>query len=102
MTGIEVEIRDVGPRDGLQVEAPVAVGERVALIRALAAAGVREIEVAAFVSPKAVPAMAGAAEVLADLADLDGVTRAALVPNARGAEDAVAAGADELTATVSA
>jgi hydroxymethylglutaryl-CoA lyase len=63
---------------------------------------VREIEVAAFVSPKAVPAMAGAAEVLADLADLDGVTRAALVPNARGAEDAVAAGADELTATVSA
>lgn len=97
-----VEIREVGPRDGVQVEAPLPVEARVELVRALAAAGLREIEVAAFVSPKAVPAMAGAGEVLAAVADLDGVVRAALVPNARGARDAVAAGAQELTATASA
>ena len=59
-----VVIRDVGPRDGLQPEAPVAVEDRVRLIEALVAAGVTRIEAAAFVSPKAVPAMAGAAEVL--------------------------------------
>ncbi|MDO8186044.1 hydroxymethylglutaryl-CoA lyase [Conexibacter sp. JD483] len=97
-----VRIRDVGPRDGLQSEAPLPVSLRVALVRRLAAAGVREIEVGAFVSPKAVPAMAGAAEVLAELDDLDGVERVALVPNLRGARDAVAAGADALTCTISA
>lgn len=96
-----VVIRDVGPRDGLQAESPVAVAQRAELVRALAAAGVREIEVAAFVSPRAVPAMAGAAELLATLGELDGVVRTALVPNARGARDAVAAGADALSATVS-
>ncbi len=60
-----VTIRDVGPRDGLQPERPVAAGDRVRLIEALVAAGVRSVEAVAFVSPKAVPAMAGAAEVLA-------------------------------------
>ena len=102
MSVTTVEIRDVGPRDGLQVEAPVPVAARAELVHRLAAAGLREIEVAAFVSPKAVPAMAGAADVLAATADLDGVRRSALVPNARGARDAVAAGAQELTATASA
>ncbi|HJR24425.1 MAG TPA: hypothetical protein VJ804_03055, partial [Acidimicrobiales bacterium] len=57
-----VVIRDVGPRDGLQPEAPVSVEERVRLVEALVAAGVHRIEAAAFVSPTAVPAMAGAAE----------------------------------------
>jgi hydroxymethylglutaryl-CoA lyase len=101
MTGA-VSIREVGARDGLQNEAPLPVAERVALIEALLAAGVTRLEVAAFVSPKAVPSMAGAAEVVAAVGHPSGVIRAALVPNARGAEMAAASGVDELTVTISA
>lgn len=97
-----VTIRDVGPRDGLQSEAPTRVEDRIALVAALADAGVRHIEVAAFVSPKAVPAMAGAADVLAGISRRPNVTLVALVPNLRGAELALAAGVDELTVTISA
>ncbi|HEX7133177.1 MAG TPA: hydroxymethylglutaryl-CoA lyase [Iamia sp.] len=97
-----VRIRDVGPRDGLQPEEPVAISERIALVHALADAGVAVIEAAAFVSPKAVPAMAGAAEVMAGIERRPGVTYAALVPNLKGAEMALAAGVDELTVTISA
>ncbi|MEN0012428.1 MAG: hydroxymethylglutaryl-CoA lyase [Solirubrobacteraceae bacterium] len=97
-----ITIRDVGPRDGLQVEAPVAVEDRIRLVRGLVRAGLREIEVGSFVSPKAVPAMAQAAAVFAGTEGIPGLVRAALVPNARGAADAVAAGADELTSIISA
>ena len=62
-----VRIREVGPRDGLQAEEPVAPKERAALVDALAEAGLQEIEAVSFVSPRAVPAMAGAAEVMAAL-----------------------------------
>lgn len=97
-----ITVREVGPRDGLQTEAPVPVDGRVRLIEALLAAGATDVELASFVSPKAVPAMAGAAEVFAAVPPAEGVTRWALVPNVRGATDAVAAGADALTVTVSA
>jgi hydroxymethylglutaryl-CoA lyase len=98
-----IAIREVGPRDGLQPEAPVPVAERVALVAALLAAGVRTVEVAAFVSPRAVPAMAGAGDVVAALpAAPPGVTYVALVPNRRGAELALDAGLAALTLTVSA
>ena len=97
-----VSIREVGPRDGLQPERPVPVAERVELVRALVAAGVTDIEVAAFVSPKSVPAMAGAAEMLGALGPTPGVTRWALVPNVKGAELAAATDVDALTVTVSA
>jgi hydroxymethylglutaryl-CoA lyase len=98
-----IAIREVGPRDGLQPEAPVPVEARVALVEALVAAGVTTVEVAAFVSPKAVPAMAGAAEVVAALGPPpSGVRYVALVPNVRGAELALAAGLRDLTLTVSA
>ena len=97
-----ITIREVGARDGLQSEAPLGVDDRLELIDVLLVAGVTHIEIAAFVSPKAVPAMAGAAEVVAALGPLDGVVRAALVPNVRGAELALAAGLDELTVTISA
>jgi hydroxymethylglutaryl-CoA lyase len=97
-----VVIRDVGPRDGLQPEEPVAVERRIALVESLADAGLTRIEAAAFVSPKAVPAMAGAAEVMAGLVRRPGVTYAALVPNLRGASMALDAGVDELTVTISA
>jgi hydroxymethylglutaryl-CoA lyase len=63
-----IEIVEVGPRDGLQPEAPLPIEVRVTLIEALIGAGIRHLEVAAFVSPKAVPAMAGAAEVVAAIA----------------------------------
>ena len=98
----EVSIRDVGPRDGLQPVEPVPVEARIDLVRSLVAAGVVDVEAAAFVSPKAVPAMAGGADVLAGVGALDGVTRWALVPNVKGAELAVEAGVDAITVTVSA
>jgi hydroxymethylglutaryl-CoA lyase len=97
-----VLIRDVGARDGLQGEAPLTVDQRVQLINAILNAGVSHLEVAAFVSPKAVPAMAGAAAVVAAIGPRSGVVRAALVPNTRGAELAIESGIDELTVTISA
>jgi hydroxymethylglutaryl-CoA lyase len=78
------------------------VADRVRLIDALADAGVRRIEAASFVHPAAIPAMAGAEEVLAQVDRRPGVSYTALVPNRRGAERALAAGADELAAVVSA
>jgi hydroxymethylglutaryl-CoA lyase len=99
-----IEIRDVGPRDGLQSEAPVSPRQRAELALALAAAGVPHIEAASFVSPKAVPAMAGGGEVLAalDRSATSATTWWVLVPNPRGAELASAAGATHITVTVSA
>jgi len=96
-----VSIRDVGPRDGLQPLEPVPVADRVRLVEALVSAGVRRIEAAAFVSPRAVPAMAGAAEVMAAVPRSGDVTYAALVPNLRGAELALESDVDELTVTIS-
>lgn len=95
-----VVLREVGPRDGLQGERPLAPAERARLVEALAAAGLRRIEAVSFVSPRLVPAMAGAAEVLALVARRADLVLAALVPNRRGAALALEAGVDELTATV--
>ncbi|HTD51043.1 MAG TPA: hydroxymethylglutaryl-CoA lyase, partial [Acidimicrobiia bacterium] len=97
-----VDIREVGPRDGLQNEAPVPVDARVRLIDALSRTGLRRIEAAAFVSPAAIPAMAGSDDVMARIDRAAGVTYSALVPNAKGAAHAIAADADELEIVVSA
>jgi hydroxymethylglutaryl-CoA lyase len=97
-----VDIREVGPRDGLQAEEPVPVEGRVRLINALLDAGLRHVEVCSFVSPKAVPSMAGASEVVAALERRPGVTFTALVPNVKGASMALEAGVDEITVTISA
>ena len=76
---------DVGPRDGLQNQPKIlTVAERLRLIEAIGAAGVRSIEVGSFVSPKAVPAMAGTDEVVAGLSRSDGVSYSALIPNMKG------------------
>jgi hydroxymethylglutaryl-CoA lyase len=92
-----VLVTDVGPRDGLQSEAAfIATGRKVAIVDALSAAGVGRIEVTSFVSPRAVPQMADAEAVLAGITRAPGVRYSALVPNARGAERALAARADEL------
>jgi hydroxymethylglutaryl-CoA lyase len=97
-----VEICEVGPRDGLQNEDPIPVEQRVQLIDALSATGLRQIEAVSFVSPTAIPPMAGAEEVMARIQRVPGVTYRALVPNERGAERAIAAAADELEVVVSA
>lgn len=87
-------INDVGPRDGLQSQDKILTpDDRVRLIRSVAEAGVNNIEVGAFVSPKAVPAMASTDQVLAQLEDLSDVTKTVLIPNQRGYELAKAAGA---------
>lgn len=97
-----VQIREVGPRDGLQNEAPIPIADRVRLIDALGQTGLRQIEAASFVKAEAIPAMAGADEVMAQIARQPGIVYSALVPNVRGAERALAAGADELEVVVSA
>lgn len=98
-----VLISEVGPRDGLQsVKATMPTADKFRWIDALVAAGVREIEVASFVPPKLLPQMADAAEVVRYGKQKVGVTIMALVPNLRGAENALRAGADKLTMPVSA
>ena len=97
-----VEIGEVGPRDGLQNEATVPIGDRIRLIDALSATGLRRIEAVSFVSPAAIPPMAGAGEVMAGITRVPGVTYRALVPNVKGAELALAAGVDEIEVVVSA
>lgn len=88
-----VTITDVGPRDGLQNQTKLlSVGERLQLIEALAATGLPRIEAGAFVSPRAVPAMAGSGTIFASL-ELDGPTQySALIPNLHGYELARDAG----------
>ena len=89
-----VTIYEVGPRDGLQNEpAPVPVAARLGLIEALAEAGLREVEVGSFVSPKWVPQMAGSDAVLAAAREIPGIRPWVLVPNMKGWEAFEAAGA---------
>ena len=97
-----ISIREVGPRDGLQNEAPVSTEAKVDLVDALSATGVRRIEAVSFVRPESIPQMADADEVWRLIARADGVRYSALVPNARGAARALAAGVTELEVVVSA
>ena len=92
-----VEIFEVGPRDGLQNEpAFISSEDKIALTEALAGAGLLRVECASFVSPRWVPQMADATEVLSAIERRVGVVYAALTPNARGFANAVAANADEV------
>jgi hydroxymethylglutaryl-CoA lyase len=87
-----VTLVDVGPRDGLQNEKqPVPTAAKVELVQRLVAAGLREIEVTSFVSPKWVPQMADNAQVLAAVGRPPGVRLSVLVPNMKGLEAALAA-----------
>jgi len=88
-----VRIVEVGPRDGLQNEAArLSIDDKVAFVRRLAAAGLRTIEVGAFVRPDRVPQMADTDAVVRRLGSLDGVALSALVPNRLGMERAIACG----------
>ena len=92
-----VELFEVGPRDGLQNEASlISAQDKIALVNLLSTAGFRRIEVASFVSPKWVPQMATSADVLAGITRSEGISYAALAPNMRGLEGAIAARADEV------
>ncbi len=98
----KVTITEVGTRDGLQSEAVfVPTARKIAFIEGFAAAGLRRIEATSFVSPRAVPQLADAGEVVMAVRDLD-ATIAALVPNAKGAARAVEAGVDEMMVFISA
>lgn len=85
--GSSVTVYEVGPRDGLQNEAvTVSTEDKLALVRALAEAGLRRIEATSFVSPRWIPQLADAAGLTAALPALPGVSYVVLVPNARGLE----------------
>ncbi len=99
----QVEIFEVGPRDGLQNEArEIPLAEKIALVDCLSKAGFRRIEVASFVSPKWVPQMASSDQVLAGITRVRGVRYCALTPNLRGFEAAQKAKADEVAIFASA
>jgi len=99
MTGrdIDVLVREVGPRDGLQlVSRFMPTEEKLAWIRAEAAAGVREIEVTSFVPPALIPQFVDAEQVAREALGIEGLTVLALVPNLRGAERGLALGVHKL------
>ena len=103
MKGEFMVIQEVSPRDGLQIE-PVWVPteDKVALIEALSGAGFSRIEAGSFVSPKAIPALRDGDEVFQRMHRQPGVIYVALVPNLKGAQRAIVAGADELNLVMSA
>ena len=99
---IDILVSEVGPRDGLQsIKAIMPLEAKKAWIAAEAAAGVREIEVGSFVPAKLLPQLADTAEVVRFAKTIPGLTVAVLVPNARGAQAALEAGADKLTLPLS-
>jgi len=99
----QVELFEVGPRDGLQNEPrAIPVAEKIALVDLLSHSGLRHIECASFVSPKWVPQMAQSGEVLAGITRAPQVRYTALVPNAQGLDAALAANADEVAIFASA
>ena len=101
--GDTILIQEVAPRDGLQMEKVfVPTIDKIALVNALARAGFTRIEVSSFVSPKAIPMLRDAADVFAGLEPRPGTIFVALVPNLKGAERAIAAGANEINLVMSA
>jgi hydroxymethylglutaryl-CoA lyase len=102
-TDTDVLVSEVGPRDGLQsIKLAMPTEAKHRWIRALTEAGLREIEVGSFVSPKLLPQMADTDDVVREAVKISGLTVLALVPNLKGAERAIAAGAHKLTMPVSA
>ncbi len=101
--GRRLHLQEVGTRDGLQAEAAfVPTEDKVALVNLLSDAGLAKIEVTAFVSPKAIPALRDAEQVLREIRRRPGVVYSALVPNVRGAERAIESRADEMNLVMSA
>lgn len=102
MTTEPILISEVGPRDGLQsINSVMPTEAKKAWISAEAAAGVKEIEVGSFVPPKLLPQLADTGEIVAHALTIPGLTVAALVPNFKGAQNAVKAGAHKITLPLS-
>lgn len=100
---IDALVSEVGPRDGLQnISQAMPTELKTKWVHALAAAGLKEIEVGSFVNPKRLPQMADAALVVADALRIQGLTVLALAPNLRGVQDAANAGAHKVTLPISA
>ncbi|MGV0715538.1 hydroxymethylglutaryl-CoA lyase [Mycolicibacterium sp. XJ662] len=97
-----ISIREVGMRDGLQIETPIPTSAKLALLDALVATGVKRIEATAFVSPRAVPALSDAAEIAGALHRYPGIEFSALVASTAGAKRALDAGLTDLEYVVSA
>ncbi|MGV8920098.1 MAG: hydroxymethylglutaryl-CoA lyase [Pseudomonas sp.] len=96
-------VQEVSPRDGLQIEPKwVETADKIALIDQLSLAGFSRIEAGSFVSPKAIPALRDGEEVFRGIQRQPGVTYVALIPNLKGAQRALSAGADELNLVMSA
>jgi len=101
--GSFIEISEVGPRDGLQsIKRVMPLAAKKAWITAEAACGVPEIEVGSFVPAKLLPQLADTAELVAHARSIEGLKIAVLVPNLRGAQDAIRAGVHKITIPVSA
>ena len=97
MIAQRVNIVDVGPRDGLQNEAQaLSAATKIELVHRLQAAGLKDIEVTSFVSPKWVPQMADNTEVMAGIARQPGVRYSVLTPNMKGLEAALLSRPDEV------
>lgn len=102
MSEIDVLVSEVGPRDGLQsIQSVMPTEAKKAWIAAEAAAGVREIEVGSFVPPKLLPQLADTGDIVAYARGIPNLTVAALVPNFKGAENAIKAGAHKITLPLS-
>lgn len=102
MSKVDILISEVGPRDGLQSIASVMpTAAKKQWISALAAAGIREIEVGSFVPASVLPQLADTAELVQHALSIDGLQVAVLVPNYRGAESAIAAGAHKISIPLS-
>src|SRR6056297_563584 len=100
--GARISICEVGPRDGFQIESAfIPTDSKIAIINALFAAGLRQMQVTSFVSPRAVPQLADAEAVLAGIDRPEGAVITALIPNLRGAERAAGAGVDAVHTVVS-
>jgi len=100
--GERVTISEVGPRDGLQmVKSIMSTPDKIEWIRALAVAGLHEIEVGSFVPPKLIPQMADTADVVRASLEIPGLTVVTLVPNLKGAQRAYESGAHVITVPVS-
>ncbi|MGM8931049.1 hydroxymethylglutaryl-CoA lyase [Salinicola halophyticus] len=102
-TQSRVTINDVAPRDGLQIESRfVPTEEKIRLIDALSRTGLAKIEATSFTSPKAIPSLRDAEEVMRGIERAPGVDYVVLVPNEKGAERALACGVDEINLVLSA
>ncbi len=98
-----VAICEVGPRDGFQMEREfIPTHTKIEMVNALIDTGLRWIEATSFVSPRAIPQLRDAAEVVAGVNRVDGLELSVLIPNARGATDAARAGVDEMLLVISA